>query len=70
MFVGLVGEMALITPSIGSNIFLIQGLTGKYIGFIARAAAPMFMLMMIAVILLIVFPGIVLWLRDYLTSKQ
>jgi C4-dicarboxylate transporter DctM subunit len=70
VFVVLVGEMALITPPIGFNLFLIQGLTGKDIGFIARAAAPMFLLMMIAVILLIAFPEIALWLPEYLTSKQ
>ena len=70
VFVVLVGEMALITPPIGFNLFLIQGLTGKDIGFIARVAAPMFLLMMIAVILLIAFPEIALWLPHHLTSSS
>ena len=69
VFVVLVGEMALITPPIGFNLFLVQGMTGRNIGFIARAAAPMFGLMLIAVILLIVFPGIALWLPDVMSNK-
>ena len=48
VFVVLVGEMALITPPIGFNLFLVQGMTGRDIGFISRAAAPMFALMFIA----------------------
>ena len=63
VFVVLVGEMALITPPIGFNLFLVQGMTGRDIGFISRAAAPMFGLMFVAVILLIAFPEIALWLQ-------
>ena len=70
VFVVLVGEMALITPPIGFNLFLVQGMTGRDIGFISRAAAPMFALMFIAVILLIIFPDIALWLPEVLTAKN
>ena len=70
VFVVLVGEMALITPPIGFNLFLVQGMTGRDIGFISRAAAPMFALMFIAVVLLILFPEIALWLPEILTRKN
>ena len=70
VFVVLVGEMALITPPIGFNLFLVQGMTGRDIGFISRAAAPMFGLMFVAVILLIAFPEIALWLPEVLTRKD
>ena len=70
VFVVLVGEMALITPPIGFNLFLVQGLTGRDIGFISRAAAPMFAIMFIAVLLLIAFPEIALWLPEFLTRKN
>ena len=70
VFVVLVGEMALITPPIGFNLFLVQGMTGRNIGFISRAAAPMFVLMFIAVILLILFPEIALWLPEVLTARN
>ncbi|NDG44256.1 MAG: TRAP transporter large permease subunit [Gammaproteobacteria bacterium] len=70
VFVVLVGEMALITPPIGFNLFLVQGMTGRGIGFISRAAAPMFALMLIAVILLITFPQIALWLPEAMSGKN
>ncbi len=70
VFVVLVGEMALITPPIGFNLFLVQGLTGRDIGFIARAAAPMFAIMLMAVVLLIILPEIALWLPEIMTRKN
>ena len=70
VFVVLVGEMALIPPPIGFNLFLVQGMTGRDIGFISRAAAPMFALMFIAVVLLILFPEIALWLPEVLTARN
>jgi len=70
VFVVLVGEMALITPPIGFNLFLVQGMTGRDIGAISRAAAPMFALMFIAAVLLILFPDIALWLPETLTRKD
>ena len=41
--------------NIGFNLFLVQGMTGRDIAFVSRAAAPMFLLMLVGVILLIVF---------------
>lgn len=70
VFVVLVGEMALITPPIGFNLFLVQGMTGRDIGFISLAAAPMFCLMFLAVILLVIFPQIALWLPEALSEKN
>ena len=69
VFMVMVGEMALITPPIGFNLFMIQGITGKDIGFVAKAALPMFLLMFFCLILLIVFPQMALWLPEYMTSR-
>jgi len=69
IFVVLVGEMALITPPVGFNLFLVQSLSGRSIGFVARAAAPMFGLMLIGAFLLIAFPQIALWLPNLLTGR-
>jgi tripartite ATP-independent transporter DctM subunit len=69
VFMVMVGEMALITPPIGFNLFMIQGITGKDIGFVAKAALPMFLLMFVCLILLIVFPQMALWLPEYMTSR-
>jgi len=70
VFVVLVGEMALITPPIGFNLFLVQGMSGLDIGFVARAAAPMFAIMVVMVVLLIVFPEIALWLPQAMTARN
>lgn len=55
-------ELAQITPPVGFNLFVIQGLTGWSINRIAKAALPFFLLLCCAVFLLVIFPGIALWL--------
>ncbi len=66
IFIVLVVEMAQITPPVGLNLFVIQGLTKRDIGWIARVAAPMFFVMLAAVIMLYVWPQIVLWLPSHM----
>ncbi|MDH3663905.1 MAG: TRAP transporter large permease subunit, partial [Alphaproteobacteria bacterium] len=70
VFVVLVGEMALITPPIGFNLFLVQGMSGRDIAFVSRAAAPMFALMLLGVITLIAFPEIALWLPEAMSARN
>jgi tripartite ATP-independent transporter DctM subunit len=55
-------EMGQITPPVGFNLFVLQGLTGEPIGRIALAAFPFFCLMCLGVAILAVFPDIALWL--------
>ncbi len=62
IFIVLVVEMAQITPPVGFNLFVLQGMTKKEITWIARASMPLFLLMLLAVLLLYFFPGIVTWL--------
>ena len=62
IFLTIVVEIAQITPPIGFNLFVLQGMTGKDMDFIARSAIPMFLLMVLGVILVSVFPGIATWL--------
>jgi tripartite ATP-independent transporter DctM subunit len=62
IFVVLVVEMAQITPPVGFNLFVLQGMTGRELTWIARVTWPMFALMMLGVALIYVFPGIVTWL--------
>ncbi|MFM7506436.1 MAG: TRAP transporter large permease [Rubrivivax sp.] len=59
IFIVLVVEMAQITPPVGFNLFVLQGMTGRDIGWIAKAAFPFFLLMIAAVALIWVFPGLV-----------
>ncbi len=62
IFLVLVVEMAQITPPVGFNLFVLQGMTGRDIGWIARATLPFFALMVLAVALIYAFPGIATWL--------
>jgi tripartite ATP-independent transporter DctM subunit len=62
VFVVIVVEMAQITPPVGFNLFVLQGMTGRELTWIARQAAPMFALMAVAVLLIYAFPGLVSWL--------
>ncbi|WP_374631593.1 TRAP transporter large permease [Ferrovibrio sp.] len=64
IFVVLVVEMAQITPPVGFNLFVLQGMTGHQITYIARVAFPFFLLMVVAVALIFIFPEIVTWLPD------
>ena len=59
IFVVLVVEMAQITPPVGFNLFVLQGMTRRQITWIARQALPMFFLMCAAVALIWIFPQIV-----------
>lgn len=69
IFVVVVVEMAQITPPVGFNLFVLQGMTGRHLTWIARVALPMFGLMCLAVALLYVFPGIVTWLPQQMTVR-
>ncbi len=62
IFIVLVVEMAQITPPVGFNLFVLQGMTGKELTWIAKVTLPMFLLMCLAVAIIYVFPGIATWL--------
>ena len=62
IFIVLVVEMAQITPPVGFNLFVLQGMTGKQLTWIARVTLPMFVMMVIAVALIFAFPSVVTWL--------
>ena len=62
IFIVVLVEMAQITPPVGFNLFVLQGMTGRELPWIARVAAPMFLVMCLALALLYAFPDIVTWL--------
>jgi len=62
IFIVLVVEMAQITPPVGFNLFVLQGMTKREIGYIARVSLPFFFLMVAAVALIYVFPQVVTYL--------
>lgn len=68
IFVVVVIEMAQITPPIGFNLFVLQGMTNHEMGYITKAALPMFAIMVLMVFILIWFPEIATWLPDNMRS--
>ncbi len=60
IFIVLVVEMAQITPPVGFNLFVLQGMTQREIGWIARVTLPFFFLMVAAIGLIYLVPQIVL----------
>jgi tripartite ATP-independent transporter DctM subunit len=69
IFLVVVVEMAQITPPVGFNLFVLQGMANKDMGFIARSAFPLFLLMILAVFIIIIFPEVALWLPDQMVQK-
>jgi C4-dicarboxylate transporter, DctM subunit len=64
IFIVLVVEMAQITPPVGFNLFVLQGLTKREMTWLARTAMPLFFLMLVAVLMTYFVPGVVLWLPN------
>ena len=66
VYLVLMVEMAQVTPPVGFNLFVLQGISGQSIGYVARAALPFFFLMLLGVTILALFPDIALWLPNTL----
>jgi len=62
IFIVIVVEMAQITPPVGFNLFVLQGMTGHQITYIGWVASPFFLLMCAMVALLFFVPDLALWL--------
>jgi tripartite ATP-independent transporter DctM subunit len=60
IFVVLVVEMAEVSPPVGFNLFVLQTMSGKDSNFVAKASLPFFFLLVLAVAIITVFPGIVM----------
>src|SRR5690606_294442 len=69
IFVVVVVEMAQITPPVGFNLFVLQGMTGRDIGYIAYAALPMFFIMVLMVFILITWPELATWLPKTFSAR-
>ena len=55
-------ELALITPPVGMNLFVIKGIVGAPMSEIVRGIAPYVLLMLTGLVLVLAFPGLATWL--------
>jgi tripartite ATP-independent transporter DctM subunit len=69
IFLVIVVEMAQITPPVGFNLFVLQGMTDHDMPYIAKAALPMFFIMCLAVTLVVAFPEIATWLPEKMSGR-
>jgi C4-dicarboxylate transporter DctM subunit len=70
IYIVLVVEMAQITPPVGFNLYVLQGMTGRNIFTIGAYALPLFFLMCAAVVLVGAFPSIALWLPSTMLDAR
>ena len=70
VYIVIVVEMAQITPPVGLNLFILQAMTGRDIVRITMAALPFFLLMILGVMLLAVFPEIALFLPKLMIMNR
>jgi TRAP-type C4-dicarboxylate transport system permease large subunit len=64
IFIVVVVEMAQITPPIGFNLFVMQGMTSHDMAYISKAAIPMFLIMVVMVFVLIFVPELATYLPE------
>ena len=69
IFIVVVVEMAQITPPIGFNLFVLQGMTHHQMNYIARAALPMFLIMVAMVFILVLFPDLATYLPENMRQR-
>ena len=70
IFIVIVVEMAQITPPIGFNLFVMQGLTNHQMGYIATTALPLFLIMVLMTFIIIVFPELATYLPDNMRNAR
>ena len=69
IFIVLLVEIAEVTPPLGFNLFVLQTMSGRDSNYVAYASIPFFCLMVLAIALITVFPGIATWLPDVVIHK-
>jgi len=70
IFIVVVVEMAQVTPPIGFNLFVLQGMTKHEISYISKVAVPMVVLMLLMVVILVIWPELATWLPDNIRSSR
>jgi TRAP-type C4-dicarboxylate transport system permease large subunit len=69
IFIVVVVEMAQITPPIGFNLFVMQGITKHEMGYIAKTALPLFGIMVLMVFVMIAFPELATYLPENMRNS-
>jgi len=69
IFIVLLVEIAEVTPPVGFNLFVLQNMTGRDSNYIARCSIPFFVMLVICIAIITVFPITVTWLPDAVMNR-
>jgi tripartite ATP-independent transporter DctM subunit len=70
IFIVLLVEIAAVTPPVGFNLFVLQSMSGRDATYVARQALPFFGLLVVAIVLLTLFPDIATWLPQLVMARE
>jgi tripartite ATP-independent transporter DctM subunit len=70
IFIVLVVEIAQLTPPVGFNLFVVQGLTGRDILYVAKSVLPFFVLLCASIVIMTIYPEIATWLPKTMFSAR
>ncbi|WP_028465907.1 TRAP transporter large permease [Nisaea denitrificans] len=70
IFTVIVVEMAQITPPVGFNLFVLQGMTGRDLIQVTKASVPFFFLMLVGILIIALVPELVTWPVEYMIRKN
>jgi tripartite ATP-independent transporter DctM subunit len=63
-------EVGMLTPPMGLNLFVIQGISGERLQKVVKGSVPFFIIMIASIGLFCVFPNLVLWLPNLLFGAR
>jgi len=69
IYLVIMSELGQVTPPVGFNLFILQSVAQKPIGYITRVTIPFVLLLLLSAAIITVFPGIPLWLPGHMMGK-
>ena len=69
IFLVIMVELSQITPPVGFSLFVIQGIAFEPVSYIIKATVPFFLIMILMVIILTIFPELVLYLPNVMVGR-
>jgi C4-dicarboxylate transporter DctM subunit len=69
IYLVIMSELGQVTPPVGFNLFILQSVAQKPIGYIIRVTIPFMLLLLLSAVIITVFPGIPLWLPGQMMGK-
>jgi C4-dicarboxylate transporter, DctM subunit len=66
----IIAEVGMLTPPMGLNLFVIQGISGERLSRVVTGSIPFFMIMIASIALFSVKPNLILWFPNLLFGVQ